>query len=79
MGYIKAKSRVSLVTSVVFAALLALCVLQVIPYVVSDWLLGLLIVVFVVRVAKTRKMMPAGMLAVLTFVVLALKHLLPAG
>ncbi|MEW6156275.1 MAG: TMEM14 family protein [Verrucomicrobiota bacterium] len=76
IGFIKGKSKVSLVTSVVFAALLSLCAAGIIfqPY-VADILLAVLLVVFGVRLTKTKKFMPAGMLLVLTLLTLALRHI----
>jgi len=79
MGYLKAKSKVSLITSSVFAIGIALCLLAVIPYAVIDYLLGVLILVFGIRLAKTKKFMPAGMLLLLTALTLLLKYVLPVG
>jgi uncharacterized membrane protein (UPF0136 family) len=77
IGFFKAKSRISLVTSVVFAALLSLCAVHVVfyPY-VADILLAILLVVFGWRLAEKRKFMPSGMMLVLTLVTLALRKLL---
>ncbi len=73
IGYFKAKSPVSLIMSVVFAVALALCAAGVIPQaIVADLLLGALILVFVMRLAKTRKFMPAGLMLVLTAAALLL-------
>ena len=76
MGFLKAKSQVSLVMSVVFAALLSLCAVGVIfqPY-VADILLAALLVVFGMRLAKTKKFMPAGMMLIVTIIALALRHI----
>jgi uncharacterized membrane protein (UPF0136 family) len=76
IGFFKAKSKVSLIMSVVFAALLALAARGIIfqTYVV-DILLAALLVVFGVRLAKTKKFMPSGMMLILTLVALALRHL----
>ncbi len=72
MGFIKAKSTVSLVTSALFAALLALCATAVIrPFYIADILVGLLLVVFGVRLAKGRKFMPSGLMLGLSAAVLA--------
>lgn len=75
MGFFKGKSKVSLIMSVAFAALLILCALRIIfqPY-VADILLAALLVVFAMRLAKTKKFMPAGMMLAATLVVLALRH-----
>ncbi len=75
IGFLKAKSQVSLIMSVTFAALLALCALGIIfqPY-VADILLAALLVVFAMRLAKTKKFMPSGMMLVVTLVALVLRH-----
>src|SRR5262245_58953614 len=76
IGFFKAKSQVSLIMSVAFAAALALCAAGIIfqPY-VADILLAALLVVFAMRVVKTKKFMPAGMMLVITLVALALRHI----
>ena len=72
MGLVKAGSKISLITSSVFALLLALCVLGIIrPFYVADVLVGLLLVVFGIRFAKGRKFMPSGLMLGLSAVVLA--------
>ena len=67
IGFLKAGSKVSLIMSVVFAALLSLCATRVIfqPY-VADILLAALLVVFGMRLAKTKKFMPSGLMLILT-------------
>lgn len=78
MGFIKAGSKPSLIASVIFAAALSAC--QLFPrandFHAADILLALLLVVFGMRLAKTRKFMPSGMMIVLTAATLALKHVL---
>jgi len=76
IGFLKAKSQVSLIMSVAFAAALSLCAAGIIfqPY-VADILLVALIAVFTVRLVKTRKFMPAGMMLIVTIVTLALRHI----
>jgi uncharacterized membrane protein (UPF0136 family) len=76
LGFFKAKSKISLVTSVVAAALLSLCAVQVVfqPY-VADILLALLLVMFGWRLAETRKFMPSGLMLVLTLITLALRNI----
>lgn len=76
IGFLKAKSRVSLIMSVSFAALLALCAAKIVfQYYVADILLAALLVVFAIRLTKTKKFMPAGMMLILTLVALLLRHL----
>ena len=75
IGFLKAKSQVSLVMSVAFAAALSLCAAGIIfQYYVADILLAALMVVFAMRLTKTRKFMPAGMMLIVTLVALALRH-----
>jgi uncharacterized membrane protein (UPF0136 family) len=75
IGFLKAKSKVSLIMSAAFAAALSLCAAGIVfqPY-RADILLALLIVVFAVRVAKTKKFMPGGLMLVITILALALRH-----
>ena len=75
VGFLKAKSRVSLIMSAAFAAALSLCAAGIVfqPY-VADILLAALLVVFAMRLAKTRKLMPAGLMLILTIAALALRH-----
>lgn len=74
IGFFKGKSKVSLIMSVAFAAALTLCAANIIfyPY-VANILLVALLVVFAMRLAKTKKFMPAGMMLVLTLATLALR------
>ncbi|MGN6552412.1 MAG: TMEM14 family protein [Verrucomicrobiota bacterium] len=76
IGFLKAKSQMSLIMSVAFAAALSLCALGIIfqPY-VADILLALLLVVFAMRLAKTKKFMPAGMMLIVTLAALVLRHI----
>ncbi len=80
IGFFKAGSKVSLVTSSVFAAALILCAVDVFRPSVSraavDILMAVLIVVFAVRLSKTKKFMPSGLMLLLTVLALALRHLL---
>jgi uncharacterized membrane protein (UPF0136 family) len=78
-GYLKAKSHVSLYTSIGSAAVLSLCALNVLPIIVADILMGLLIVVFGIRLARTRRFMPAGLMLAITILALAARHLLPVA
>ena len=74
VGFLKAKSRVSLIMSAAFAAALSLCAAGIVVQPVADILLAALLVVFAVRLGKTRKMMPAGLMLIITIVALALRH-----
>ena len=74
-GFLKAKSKVSLIMSVSFAAALSLCAAGIIfqPY-VANLLLAALLVVFAIRLTKTHKFMPAGLMLVVTLVTLVLRN-----
>ena len=72
VGLIKAGSKISLVTSALFAALLALCAIGVIsPFWIADILVGVLAAVFMVRYLKSSKFMPSGLMLLFSVVVLA--------
>jgi uncharacterized membrane protein (UPF0136 family) len=75
IGFFKAGSKASLIASASFAAALILCAIRVIfqPY-VADILLAVLLVFFAMRLTKTRKFMPNGLMIVLTLLTLALRH-----
>ena len=76
IGFLKAKSKVSLIMSVAFAAGLSLCAADVIfKAYVADILLAALLVVFAMRLAKTKKFMPAGLMLLVTIITLALRHI----
>ena len=77
VGFLKAQSKMSLLTSAGFAALLSLCALKIIPDpTVADIILVVLLIFFGMRVAKTKKFMPMGMMTLLTIIALALRHFL---
>ncbi|HMP84577.1 MAG TPA: TMEM14 family protein [Verrucomicrobiota bacterium] len=75
IGFVKGKSQISLVMSAAFAAALVLCALGIIfkPY-VPDILMAVLLVVFAMRLGKTKKFMPAGLMLVVTIAALALRN-----
>ena len=76
IGFFKGKSQVSLIMSVSFAALLSLCAAGIVfQYYVADILLAALLVVFAVRLAKTKKFMPSGLMLVVTLAALALRNI----
>ena len=80
IGFFKGKSKVSLITSVVFAALLILTTLHGVfqpgfALLVANLTLVVLLLVFAVRLGKTRKFMPNGLILVATVAVLALLNL----
>jgi uncharacterized membrane protein (UPF0136 family) len=79
IGFLKGKSKVSLITAAVFAALL---VLTVVPGVfqpsfargLANVVMALLLVVFAIRLAKTKKFMPSGMMLFVTIAALVLQN-----
>jgi uncharacterized membrane protein (UPF0136 family) len=80
IGFLKAGSKVSLITSAVSAALLVLTAIRGLfePRVASgiaDIIMALLIVVFAIRLSKTKKFMPSGLMLALTIAFLGLRHL----
>ncbi|MBI4326693.1 MAG: TMEM14 family protein [Chloroflexi bacterium] len=75
MGFVKAQSKISLIASVSFAALLVLFALDVFPFRYHGAVLVMLLIVFGVRLAKTKKFMPSGLMLVLTAVALGLSYL----
>jgi uncharacterized membrane protein (UPF0136 family) len=76
MGFLKAKSKASLIASSAFAAVLAVCALGVIPFArAADVVLAVLLVFFGMRFAKSRKFMPAGLMSILTVVALVLRFI----
>ncbi len=78
-GFFKAKSKVSLITSAVSAALLILTVIPLfqpgVARALADIIMAALLVVFAIRLAKTKKFMPSGMMLVVTALALAFRHL----
>jgi uncharacterized membrane protein (UPF0136 family) len=81
IGYLKAGSKVSLITSAVAAAAL---VLTAIPGLftpatgraLADIIMAALLVVFAIRLTKTKKFMPSGLMLAITILALAFRHLL---
>jgi len=79
-GFLKAKSKISLITSTVSAAILALCAVRGVldlrfAGIVANVVMILLIVVFAIRLTKTKKFMPSGLMLAVTAVALALHNL----
>jgi uncharacterized membrane protein (UPF0136 family) len=80
IGFLKAGSKVSLITSAVSAAAL---VLTAIPGLLAkglasgaaDAIMAALLVVFAIRLGKTKKFMPSGLMLVITILALAFRHL----
>lgn len=74
MGYLKAGSKVSLLTALVSAAVLAVCGYGPVPRgdVLVAVVQGILVAVFVARFLKTRKFLPAGLMVIVTVLALVL-------
>ena len=79
IGFFKARSRVSLISSSVFAAVLVLTQTGIfkpsVALILVNVILAALLVVFAVRLSKTKKFMPSGLMLVLTIAALALRNL----
>ena len=80
IGYLKGKSQVSLVMSATFAAALVLCAVPNIFEVgfrknLANILMAALLIVFAMRLAKTKKFMPAGLMLIATIAALALRNI----
>ena len=79
IGFLKAGSKVSLISSSVFAAVLVLTQTGIFEPAVArnlvNVLLAALLVVFAIRLAKTKKFMPSGLMLVLTILTLALRNI----
>ena len=84
IGFLKAGSKISLITSAIAAALL---VLSTMPGVLAptfrrnlaNVIMAALLIVFAIRLTKTKKFMPSGMMLVLTLAALALLNLFARG
>lgn len=75
VGFVKASSKMSLLTSLGFAALLVLCAVRIIPDpMIADIILVVLLIFFGMRFAKSKKFMPMGMMTLATVIALALRH-----
>jgi uncharacterized membrane protein (UPF0136 family) len=72
MGFIKGKSKISLISSTISAVILALVALEKLPPVVAEVVAGLLLLVMGARFMRSKKIMPAGMMTVVSLVVLIL-------
>jgi uncharacterized membrane protein (UPF0136 family) len=79
IGFLKAGSKISLITSAISAALLVITTL---PHVfdigfrrsAAEVIMAALLIVFAVRLTKTKKFMPSGLMFALTVAALALFH-----
>jgi uncharacterized membrane protein (UPF0136 family) len=78
MGFLKARSKISLISSIAFAVILILCVMNLGPFRVehSFWVMLVLLFFFAWRLIKTKKFMPSGLMIIVTILALALPRLL---
>ena len=75
IGYLKAGSKISLIISSIFAAILTLCQIGVVfQRHMADIVLAILLVVFAWRLTESKKFMPAGLMLVITVLALVLRH-----
>ena len=75
VGFFKGKSKASLIASSAFAAVLILCATGIIfQRYVADLVLAVLLVFFSMRLAKSKKFIPNGLMVLLTLVTLALRN-----
>lgn len=79
IGFLKAGSKISLITSACFAGILILCntgriFKQDVADMLSTGVLVFLMVFFAYRLTKSKKFMPNGLMAVLTLATLVLLH-----
>ena len=76
IGFFKAHSKVSLITSAISAALLILTRIGIFEpsfgRKLADIIMVVLLVVFAMRLAKSKKFIPSGLMLVLTVLVLAM-------
>lgn len=68
IGFLKAKSKMSLISSVGSAIALSFCALDKLRIEVAWGVLSALALIFFLRVMRTKKFMPSGMLLALTLV-----------
>jgi uncharacterized membrane protein (UPF0136 family) len=81
IGFLKAGSRISLIASSISAALLIIASIPSlfqpgVRQILIETILAVLLVMFAVRLTKTKKFMPSGLMLVLTLATLALRHFL---
>lgn len=76
VGFFKAGSKASLIASVSFAAVLSLSATGVIfQSYVADIVLAFLLVFFGMKLAKSKKFMPSGLMVILTVLALVLRRI----
>ena len=74
MGFVKGKSRISLISALVFGALIALSAAGKLgPAWTGDLILTVLVGMFAWRFQKTKKLMPAGVMTIVTIAALLVR------
>ncbi len=76
MGFLKAKSKASLIASSLFALPLILTAVGVLPPWAGDLTLFVLLIFFGVRFVKTRKFMPGGLMLTATIAAILARYFL---
>ena len=77
MGLIKAGSKASVIASSIFSAVLALFALNILPFRFCWIILLVLLLFFGKGFLRSKKLMPGGVMAALTLLVLILLYFLP--
>src|SRR4051794_41110908 len=79
IGFLKAGSKVSLIMSAAFAAALVLTATGMFQPAfaqgLANMLMAALLVVFAIRLTKTKKFMPSGLMLIVTILALALRNI----
>ncbi len=80
IGFFKAGSKVSLTSSAISAALLVITAIpglfqRNVARALADIIMAALLVVFAIRLSKTKKFMPSGLMLAITVLALALRHM----
>lgn len=77
LGFLKAKSKMSLIMSLAFALPLTLCALEILKVkYLADALIALLLVFFGMRFIKGRKFMPGGLMSIASLLALVARLIL---
>jgi len=80
IGFFKAKSKISLISSTIFAVVLIFAAIPgILEYSLREKManivMAILLVVFAIRLAKTKRFMPSGLMLVVTIAALALQNI----
>tara|TARA_Y100000588_G_C13926081_1_gene783627 strand:+ start:331 stop:645 length:315 start_codon:yes stop_codon:yes gene_type:complete len=68
VGYIKAKSKASIIASTISAIPLILVALKILPSTLGNILLAVLLILFGTKYIRSGKFMPSGMMGIITLV-----------